>query len=307
MNSSMDPILPDQAPDAQRIRYAHGPEMVAQERHLHVPAPLAKAARADALCGKAATRRVANTRFAPDDHGLPLLPRSIEYSDQDPKAIWIVVGDDTAERTQALKVWMRQLAGPQGRELFIRRGQVKWEWQLDCIRALSAELCARYPMGQVVTAFDAVEKCQISPLTIALQLQAILDAGATVACSGDDRHIDFLLLVFHLQMLGVMVICVPHRGARLTRAADVPEMLPRSRAAGNGALRRFPRVCTAALTAYLAAPPTVGARLENRAGPRPGQQSSTTESEAQATAACYARAYRKKFAIQRLLRERDAL
>jgi hypothetical protein len=247
------------------------------------------------------------------DQKLPPLIQADAYRDDEPQVVRFVEGDDVPARRRALENCMRQLGAARGRKLLLRCRQGELETQLGFARGWAEERRAWFPARPVVVGIDGIDQWLVSAPVAASQLQAIVNGGATVACGVDARYRDSRFLEFQLRTLGITVIheaAVP--GRRFGSCAPGQSFTPEAGSGGSARHAAHVRVPVTAAQAALHKnrgapaspdfPPDQGALK-----PLGGIGGAAGSAVGQSERLDYARAYRDKFALNRLLRERFGL
>jgi hypothetical protein len=266
-------------------------------------------------CAKTLAQRTFNAEKPSEDRRLPPLPQAVVCGDHDPHVIRFVDGEDAPMRKRALEACVRQLGAVRGRKLMLRCKKGELENQLGCARDWAEKRSARFPGRPVVVGIDGIDQWLTSPRVAASHLQAILDAGATIACAVDERHVDSGLLRFQLQLLGITVIRERSVPKSFASVSPAPEMQRFSTEAKNGTpVRRFPYVHAPTLAAHVAERKHPGAQTtpDNSLDQWALKRCATTggaghSALSEYTRMEYARAYRNDFALNRLLRQHFGL
>ncbi|SAL04998.1 hypothetical protein AWB78_07237 [Caballeronia calidae] len=279
-------------------------------RYLHRPAGCTKPSQDTAPCAFADACRTFTVDESPSDRRPPLPPQTVARSVHEPQVIRFVDGQDAFARRSALEACLRQHWSDPGRTLLISCRKGELPNQLQRAKIWVAERSARHPTKPVFVGIDGIDQWLLSPGVVASNLVALLNVGATVACSVDSRYGDSRLLMFHLRTLGIVVICQPVLSVRrvsVCAGRETPRLaLDTEPEVSAWKMRKTPAPAPGAMVAERR---SLGTHTrKNARSPRECEHHRTRDGMAGSTFSeheriKYARAYRNAFAVNRLLRE----
>lgn len=166
-------------------------------------------------------------------NGAPPLTPPVTSGEYDPKSIRFIDGPDTALRRTKLCDRMREVSADGAFQLLVESGKGVVSVRLD--RAAASETASSAAKAHVVVGIDGVEQFLASPGKIACHIKSLTNINVTVICSIDSRCCDWLLLVFHLRILGLKVV-----QEKLAASVYLERSLMKRYLKSTVALRSFP-------------------------------------------------------------------
>ncbi|WP_322003755.1 hypothetical protein [Paraburkholderia tropica] len=169
----------------------------------HIPA-LAPRPNGVVLAPPSSSRVLLSMRENANHRGLPPPTLPVTSANHAPKSIRFIDGPDIALRRTILRRRMHEASVDGAYQLFVasEKGQVS----VRLFRAVVSASAQSAGNACAVVGIDGVDQFLASPGKIACHIKALANVAANVICSIDSRCCDWLLLVFHLRVLGLKVV-----------------------------------------------------------------------------------------------------
>lgn len=241
--------------------------------------------------------------------GLPPPTLPVTSGNHDPKSIRFIDGPDTALRRTVLRRRMHEVSADGAYQLLV--GSEKGQVSVRLDRAVVAATAKSTAKARAVVGIDGVDQFLASPGKIACSIKSLTNINVAVICSIDSRYCDWLLLAFHLRILGLKVV-----SEKLAASVYIDGALMKQHVESKMALGPFPVTSTPALAAFTYRRRQLDGHIEavrryllkapaktQMSSPQAAARNAAWQAAVRRDRDDCARAFRNSFAIGQLLRE----